>query len=74
MIVPAVFVFLFVFLFATMFAIQKGATIIISRVAGIMIGGLVNKDYYEEEDIVETTIQFCFVFLTFTFQWEEKIG
>ena len=38
-----------------------------------MFGGLYNKDEYEEEEVVEHTMQFCFIFITITMIWEKPI-
>jgi hypothetical protein len=39
-------------------------------VKGGMIGALYNVDEYPEENITETTIQFCFIWITITIKWE----
>lgn len=63
-----------VFCAATKYALDKGAVIIVSAVRRFMVGGLYNVDTYEEEGIKEHTIQFCFILVTFTYQWTKDIG
>lgn len=45
-------------------------TIIIAPVKGLMFGALYNKDYWEEEEVYEHTIQIVILIISFTFQWE----
>lgn len=62
------------FLLITPLAISKNAAFIISLVKGFMFGGLYNKDIYEEDEVVEHTIQFCFMFITITMIWETPLN
>lgn len=65
------FVFFFVFLLSMLYATFENALFIVSPIKGFMIGGLYNKDEYE--DLIEYTIQFCFVFVSFTMIWEKPV-
>lgn len=62
------------FLLITPLAISKNAAFFISLVKGFMFGGLYNKDIYEEDEVVEHTIQFCFMFITITMIWETPLN
>jgi hypothetical protein len=68
------FALFIVFLLITPLAVSKNSIFIISLVKGIMIGGLYNKDEYPEEEIIEHTIQFCFMFITITMIWETTLN
>lgn len=77
MIIAALFIILF--LAATAYSVDKGATVIISTVRGVMIGGLYNVDKYDEDEehdrpVNYHTIQFCFCLVTFTYQWTTLPG
>tara|TARA_R110000796_G_scaffold76883_2_gene171750 strand:+ start:905 stop:1123 length:219 start_codon:yes stop_codon:yes gene_type:complete len=69
-----ILILFFVFLALSPLAILNNATFIISLVKGAMIGGLYNRDVYEEEEVVEHTMQFCFIFITFTMIWEKPLS
>ena len=62
-----------VFLLITPLAVFRNANFIISIVKGFMFGGLYNKDEYEEEEVIEHTVQFCFMFITITMIWETPL-
>jgi len=68
------FVLFVIFLLITPYAVSKNATFIISIVKGFMFGALYNKDEYFEDEIVEHTIQFCFMFITITIIWEKPLN
>ena len=61
-----ILILFFVFLALSPLAILNNATFI--------IGGLYNRDVYEEEEVVEHTMQFCFIFITFTMIWEKPLS
>jgi hypothetical protein len=62
------------FLLITPLAVLNNATFIISLVKGFMFGALYNKDEYQEDEVTEHTIQFCFMFLTITMIWEKPLN
>ena len=62
-----------VFLLITPLAVVRNANFIVSLVKGFMFGALYNKDEYEEEEISEHTVQFCFMFITITMIWEAPL-
>jgi hypothetical protein len=62
-----------VFLLITPLAVFRNANFIISIVKGFMVGGLYNKDEYQEEEVIEHTVQFCFMFITITMIWETPL-
>ncbi len=68
-----IYVLFVLFLLISPFAINKQATFIVSLVKGVMVGALYNKDEWEDEQITEHTIQFCFVFITITIIWETPL-
>ena len=68
------FVLFIVFLLITPLAVAKNATFLISLVKGFMFGGLYNRDTFEEDEVVEHTIQFCFMFITITMIWETPLN
>jgi len=63
-----------IFLLITPLAVLNNATFIISLVKGFMFGALYNKDEYQEDEVTEHTIQFCFMFLTITMIWEKPLN
>jgi hypothetical protein len=62
------------FLLITPLAVLNNATFIISLVKGFMFGALYNKDEYQEDEVTEHTVQFCFMFLTITMIWEKPLN
>jgi len=62
------------FLLITPFAVLNNAIFIISLVKGFMFGALYNKDEYQEDEVTEHTIQFCFMFITITMIWEKPLN
>jgi hypothetical protein len=62
------------FLLITPYAVTKNATFIVSLVKGFMFGALYNKDEYQEDEVTEHTIQFCFMFITITMIWEKPLN
>lgn len=65
---------IFLVLGVVSFALQRGAVLIITTVVGCMFGALYNKDVWEEEEVVEHTIQICLLFFTLTMQWDRPLG
>lgn len=61
------------FLIVVPIAIQYNAIFIVSLLKGGMIGTLYDVRDYPEENISETTIQFCFIWVTITIKWEKTI-
>jgi hypothetical protein len=51
-----------------LYATTKNAQFIVAPIKGFMFGGLYNNDEYE--DLTEYTVQFCFMFVSFTMIWE----
>ena len=51
-------------------AVSKGADIIISPIMGVLLGGLYDKAYYEDENVTDHTLQVSLLFIVFTVKWE----
>ena len=44
--------------------------VLINPIKGIMLGALYDKDYIEDEEVYQHTIQIVIIFISFTFQWD----
>jgi len=51
-------------------AAYKGVDLIISPIMGVLLGGLYDKTYYEDEEVTDHTLQVSLLFLLFTIKWE----
>ena len=57
-------------IFAFLLAAYKGADLIISPIMGVLLGGLYDRTYYEDEEVTDHTLQVSLLFIVFTVKWE----
>ncbi len=51
---------------------QVGADVYVQPIIGLMFGALYSKEKFEEENLVQNTLQCCIVFISLTVIWIEK--
>ena len=53
-----------------MLAVSKGADIVVSPIMGVLLGALYDRAYYEDEEVLDHTLQVSLFFVVFTIKWE----
>ena len=51
---------------------QVGADVLVQPIIGMMLGALYSKEKFEEENLVQHTLQCCIGFISLTVIWIEK--
>ena len=52
------------------FAVWKQAEVIITGTYSILVGLLYDRQEYDDEDVIDHTLQIALIFIVITFKWE----
>lgn len=52
------------------FAVWKQAEVIIAGTYSILVGLLYDRQEYDDEDVIDHTLQIALIFIVITFKWE----
>lgn len=52
------------------FAVWKQADVIIAGTYSILVGLLYDRQEYDDEDVIDHTLQIALIFIVITFKWE----
>jgi uncharacterized membrane protein len=52
------------------FAVWKQAEVIIAGTYSLLVGLLYDRQEYDDEDVIDHTLQIALIFIVITFKWE----